>query len=83
MRFGFSGLMGLLASLAPNGAPLLSAGRPQYRQGTPSKRKGLGVHKRLFRTQNPGVSLDMLRYQRRYGGTAALKARFPFTTKKR
>lgn len=77
-------LMGLLSAISglPGSLGFGEAMTYPGRGGTPSKRKGLGNHKADFRAHHPNQSMDLLQYERRYGGTAALKARFPFSTKK-
>lgn len=53
----------------------------QYRGGTPSKHRRSGNDK--WREAHPGESLDMKRYQSRYGGIGINRTKYPFSAKRK
>lgn len=77
------GLFGvLLAAIAGNNINAAAFNAPApWHQGTRSRRRQSGNEQ--WRREHPGWSLDMKRYAKRYRNPGTLRAKYPFSAKRK
>lgn len=78
----FGALLGALAGNALNTAALQPIVRSTpWHQGTRSRHRQSGNSQ--WRKEHPGCSLDMKRYAKRYRNPGTLRAKYPFSAKRK